>query len=47
MTNTSLHKVINISGRLPAGLVEMYQAVEACAINSKIEFLIVGAMARD
>lgn len=47
MTNTSLNDVINIAGRLPAGLVEMYQAVEACAINSKIEFLIVGAMARD
>jgi len=38
---------IDISGRLPTGLVEMYQAVEACAISSNIEFLIVGAMARD
>ena len=47
MTNTSLNEVINISGRLPAGLVEMYQAVEGCAIHSNIEFLIVGAMARD
>ena len=47
MTNISRNAVINISGRLPVGLVEMYQALENCAIHSKIEFLIVGAMARD
>ena len=47
MTNTLLNEIINISDRLPRGLVEMYQAVEGCAISSEIDFLIVGAMARD
>jgi len=38
---------INITGQLSNGLVEMYQLVEQQANNLGIEFLIVGAMARD
>lgn len=38
---------VNICGKLPAGLVEMYQLVETQADELSIDFLVVGAMARD
>lgn len=43
----TMNSLINISGKLPAGLVEMYQVLEQCAKSLDIEFLIIGAMARD
>lgn len=43
----TMNSLINISGKLPAGLVEMYQILERCAKALDIEFLIIGAMARD
>lgn len=43
----TMNSLINISGKLPAGLVEMYQVLEGCAKALDIEFLIIGAMARD
>lgn len=39
--------MIDVAGKLPAGLVEMYQLVEQCAHAQKISFLIVGALSRD
>ncbi len=43
----TMNSLINISGKLPVGLVEMYQVLEKCAKALDIEFLIIGAMARD
>lgn len=43
----TMSSLINIAGKLPAGLVEMYQVLEECATALDIEFLIIGAMARD
>lgn len=39
--------LIDVSGKLPSGLVEMYQLVEAAALEQNIRFLIVGALSRD
>jgi predicted nucleotidyltransferase len=44
---STMNSLINIAGKLPAGLVEMYQVLEECAKALDIEFLIIGAMARD
>lgn len=43
MNNTS----INISGKLPKGLVELYQEILTIADKFGIQVLVVGAMARD
>lgn len=39
--------LINIAGKLPGGLVQLYSAVSAAASESGIQILVVGAMARD
>lgn len=38
---------IDVTGKLPFGLVEMYQKIDLCARELGIDYLIVGAMARD
>ena len=38
---------INLSGKLPKGLVELYRDVKSVSDGLKIKVLIVGAMARD
>lgn len=43
MKNTSL----NIAGKLPNGLIELYADISRVADELNIDFLVVGAMARD
>ena len=38
---------VNIAGKLPRGLVELYSDISKVANNLGTEFLVVGAMARD
>lgn len=42
-----MNTLIDVTGKLPSGLVEMYRKVDICAKDLGIDYLIVGAMARD
>ena len=42
-----MNTLIDVTGKLPRGLVEMYRKVDVCAKGLGIDYLIVGAMARD
>ena len=42
-----MNTLIDVTGKLPHGLVEMYRKVDICAKGLGIDYLIVGAMARD
>lgn len=42
-----MNTLIDVTGKLPRGLVEMYRKVDICAKGLGIDYLIVGAMARD
>lgn len=38
---------VNVTGKLPSGLVELFTNIDKHAEASAIEYLVVGAMARD
>lgn len=42
-----MNTLIDVTGKLPSGLVEMYRKVDICTKDLGIDYLIVGAMARD
>ena len=45
--NSVKNTCVNIAGKLPLGLVELYADINEHAKKLAIDFLVVGAMARD
>ena len=45
--NSVKNTCVNIAGKLPSGLVELYADINEHAKKLAIDFLVVGAMARD
>jgi len=39
--------LVDVRGKLPQGLVELYRQVQMIAAQMQIEVIVVGAMARD